>query len=96
MISEKKRSKKRKRAYAVVDLVECTGCEVCVTVCPVRCISTIESDLNFTGGVEIDTEICTGCNLCAIDCPWETIFMVNPDGSFSDYSQQLAKARNYS
>ena len=86
---------KRKRAVAVVDTIGCTGCQVCVAVCPIECITSIDSDLNFTGIVEIDLGKCTGCNLCAIDCPWETISMVNPDGSNFDFSKQLVKVRGY-
>ncbi len=88
-------SLKRKKAVAVIDSVMCTGCEVCIVVCPVKCISIIESDLNFAGVAKVDQELCTGCNLCAIDCPWETISMVNPDDSLFDYSKQLMKARGY-
>ncbi len=95
MMVEKIKTQKRKRATAIVDPIGCTGCEVCIVVCPVDCITLIESDLNFTGVSKVDQEICTGCNLCAIDCPWETISMVYTDGSLADYSKQLSKARGY-
>jgi len=94
MITEKKKQNKI-RPKAIVDIICCTGCEVCVQVCPVDCITIEDSDLNFNGIAEIDGEICTGCNLCAIDCPWEAISMIKPDGSYSDYSKQLIKARGY-
>ena len=95
MIPEKKKQIKN-RPKAIVDIIYCTGCEVCIQVCPVDCIASAESDLNFSGIVEIDGEICTGCNLCAIDCPWEAISMIKSDGSYSDYSKQLTKVRGYS
>ncbi len=95
MTSSGKNGTKRKKAAAVIDSTGCTGCEVCVSVCPPNCISIIESDLNFTGVARVNQELCTGCSFCAIDCPWETIAMVNPDGSLADYSRTMAKLRGY-
>ena len=61
---------------ALINLQGCTGCEVCIAVCPVPdCILKFGDDpSNF--GVYVDYEICIGCQLCAKDCPWETIKMV--------------------
>ena len=61
---------------ARVDLQGCTGCEVCIAVCPVpNCILKFGDDpSNF--GVYVDYEICIGCQLCSKDCPWDTIRMV--------------------
>jgi Pyruvate/2-oxoacid:ferredoxin oxidoreductase delta subunit len=61
---------------ANINLSGCTGCEVCIAVCPVpNCILKFGDDpSNF--GVYVDYEICIGCQLCAKDCPWETIKMV--------------------
>ena len=61
---------------ANVNLAGCTGCEVCIAVCPVpNCIVKFGDDPS-TNGVFVDYEICIGCQLCAKDCPWETIKMV--------------------
>jgi Pyruvate/2-oxoacid:ferredoxin oxidoreductase delta subunit len=61
---------------ALVNLSACTGCEVCIAVCPVpNCIVKFGDDPS-TFGVFVDYEICIGCQLCAKDCPWETIKMV--------------------
>ena len=61
---------------ANINLSGCTGCEVCIAVCPVpNCIQKFGDDpTNF--GVYVDYDICIGCQLCAKDCPWETIKMV--------------------
>ena len=66
----------RAKIKANVNLSSCTGCEVCIAVCPVPdCIIKFGDDpSNF--GVFVDYEICIGCQLCAKDCPWETIKMV--------------------
>lgn len=61
---------------ANINLSGCTGCEVCIAVCPVpNCILKFGDDPSNTG-VYVDYEICIGCQLCAKDCPWETIKMV--------------------
>ncbi len=95
MTPDTKTASKRSRPTAVVDPTDCTGCEICIAVCPVDCIALVDSDSSFLGVAVIDRETCTGCNLCAIDCPWEAISMVNPDGSLFDYDKQLQKARKY-
>jgi Pyruvate/2-oxoacid:ferredoxin oxidoreductase delta subunit len=94
-VISKKKKRNINRPKAIVDITYCTGCEVCVQVCPVDCIEIAESELNFNGIAEIDGEICTGCNLCAIDCPWEAISMIKSDGSYNNYGKQLIKMRGY-
>jgi Pyruvate/2-oxoacid:ferredoxin oxidoreductase delta subunit len=74
------------RIKAVVNLASCTGCEVCIAVCPVpNCIEKFGEDPT-TFGVYVDYEICIGCMLCAKDCPWDTIRMV-PTPSVQGHSQ---------
>jgi Pyruvate/2-oxoacid:ferredoxin oxidoreductase delta subunit len=66
----------RAKIKALVNLGACTGCEVCIAVCPVpNCIEKFGEDpSNF--GVWVNYDICIGCMLCAKDCPWDTIRMV--------------------
>lgn len=66
----------RAKIKALVNLSGCTGCEVCIAVCPVpTCIEKFGDDpSNY--GVWVNYDICIGCQLCAKDCPWETIKMV--------------------
>lgn len=47
---------------------QCTGCSVCVDVCPVRAIS-IHSDSEGFGYPKIDIGTCIRCNLCEKTCP---------------------------
>ena len=61
---------------ARVDLAACTGCEVCISACPVpTCIEPFGDDIS-TRGVYVNYDLCIGCKLCVKDCPWDTIEMV--------------------
>lgn len=47
---------------------DCTGCGVCVDVCPVQAIS-MHSDSEGFGYPRIDMHTCISCNLCEKRCP---------------------------
>lgn len=71
--------KKRPKELAVIDQSGCTGCEVCLEVCPVDCMYVVagpEYDVHKKL-VEIDLDVCIGCKLCVKYCPWETIEMID-------------------
>jgi Pyruvate/2-oxoacid:ferredoxin oxidoreductase delta subunit len=78
---------------ARIDLAGCTGCEVCIAVCPVpTCIEKFGDDpSNF--GVWVNYDICIGCQLCAKDCPWETIKMV-PTSTVNGHQTSLDSQSN--
>lgn len=73
------KKKKLPKQLAILDEDLCTGCDACVTVCPVDCIDKT-SDPHHPGyamGIcTIDLTVCIGCKLCAQVCPWQVITMV--------------------
>ena len=78
----------RAKIKALVNLSACTGCEVCIAVCPVPdCIEKFGEDPT-SFGVWVNYDICIGCQLCAKDCPWDTIRMV-PTPSVAGHATSL-------
>jgi len=75
------RKPRKPRPKALINENGCTGCEACITVCPVDCIVKIPNpeapELNPI--CRVDWDRCTGCTICARDCPWETIDMLLPN-----------------
>ncbi len=65
------------KQLAIIDQTGCTGCEACISFCPVDCIEIVPGPEHpdFQKLVEIDLQRCIGCQLCARYCPWETIYM---------------------
>ncbi|MCG8403858.1 MAG: 4Fe-4S dicluster domain-containing protein [Phycisphaerales bacterium] len=74
--------KKLPKQLAILDEDLCTGCDACVTVCPVDCIDKIKDPHHpgYAMGIcTIDLQVCIGCRLCAQVCPWDVITMVPTD-----------------
>ncbi len=84
----------RAKIKALVNLAGCTGCEVCIAVCPVpNCIEKFGEDPSHFG-VYVNYDICIGCQLCAKDCPWDTIRMV-PTPSVAGHQTSLDSQPNH-
>jgi formate hydrogenlyase subunit 6/NADH:ubiquinone oxidoreductase subunit I len=73
--------KKLPKVLALLDEDMCTGCEACMTVCPVDCISTIPGHRHEAvfQVCTIDLPRCIGCTLCHQVCPWDCITMLPTD-----------------
>jgi heterodisulfide reductase subunit A-like polyferredoxin len=54
-------------AVAGVDMTACSGCGVCVEICPYSAPS-LRYDGRFTGMAEINPALCKGCGLCTASC----------------------------
>jgi len=58
------------RYQAVVDDATCTGCGLCVDICPVDALSMSDEAISV-----VDADVCIGCGLCAGECPSEAIML---------------------
>lgn len=87
--TKKPKKAKKPRPVAVIDEAGCTGCEVCIIVCPVDCIHTVPGDVHpgLNPVCRVDEIVCIGCTICAVDCPWDAIDMVYPDRSPAPYPE---------
>ena len=61
-----------RRAVAVVDSEKCTGCGICVDVCPAGAIEVNEQAV-------INIDACTGCAVCVSECPNEAIIIAQKE-----------------
>ena len=52
-----------------IDEEKCTGCAICVDVCPVEAITVDQV-------AHIDTETCIECGACVDECPNDALSMV--------------------
>jgi len=62
------------RSIAVVDSEKCTGCGICLDVCPAGAIEVTEKAV-------INDEICTGCAACIAECPNKAITIAQKEFS---------------
>jgi ferredoxin len=53
--------------YPKVNPELCTGCEICMEICPMEAIEMVN------GIAKIDQIKCSNCRLCVRECPLEAI-----------------------
>jgi ferredoxin len=54
---------------AAVDAGRCSGCGICVGVCPDEAIS-------IDGIAVVDPALCTACSACVLNCPNQALSLV--------------------
>lgn len=67
------------RGLVKFDEERCKGCELCISVCPVKILALHKVTINSKGyrpACVVEAEKCIGCANCAIMCP---------DGAISVY-----------
>ncbi len=88
--------KKRPKLIALVDVDNCTGCQVCVPFCPVDCIQPHTQDHGTTiPPVEIRYNECIGCQICSRVCnklTWDAIRMVPTEEIEKKFNIQISEA----
>ena len=66
----------------------CKGCELCISVCPVKILTLHETKINSKGYRPAwvkDAGRCIGCGSCALMCP---------DGAISVYLEEKGESKN--
>jgi 2-oxoglutarate ferredoxin oxidoreductase subunit delta len=62
-----------------IEVVEshCTGCEICVKVCPFGVLEMVAAPQKVEGQLAtvLDINKCTKCMLCELNCPHFAIFV---------------------
>jgi electron transport complex protein RnfB len=80
------------RSVAWIDETWCIGCTLCITACPVDCITGGNKRMHTV----IESQ-CTGCALCLPACPVDCIAMENASGPRTSWaawsSEQALQAR---
>ncbi len=59
------------KGYVMIDQAKCKGCNLCVTVCPVKILELDQHQVNAKGynPATVIAEKCIACGSCALICP---------------------------
>ena len=73
--------------YDVMDINNCSGCEVCANVCETNAIKIIEDEIGFL--IPAISENCIDCGKCINICPrYNRIPQDNPDERYFGISNK--------
>jgi NADH-quinone oxidoreductase chain I len=63
------------RGFLDVDMNICTGCTLCMQVCPIHCIKVdmIKKEQRLISRFDIDIGLCMFCGLCTEVCPTSAV-----------------------
>lgn len=84
---------------AVVDEELCSGCQICIALCPYSAISFVSDD--DTGTARVNEALCKGCGTCVAACPAGAIkarhfadkqIYAEIEGLLHDFSHEAAEA----
>lgn len=76
------------KGMVVFDEERCKGCELCISVCPLKILSLHETNINSKGyrpASVTEPQRCTGCGSCGVICP---------DGAISVYREEQGGRKN--
>ena len=61
----------RTRGSVAIDAERCTGCNICVELCPQHCLELGEevNSHDYRIAILAPAEDCTGCEICGWVCP---------------------------
>lgn len=59
------------QGYVLIDPERCTGCNLCVVLCPVDCLAlgATTNSMGYRVAVLAREDACTGCEVCGHTCP---------------------------
>jgi len=60
------------KGLVIFDEERCKGCELCISVCPVKILTLHKTEINSNGyrpACVIEPSKCIGCANCAVMCP---------------------------
>jgi pyruvate ferredoxin oxidoreductase delta subunit len=68
----------RVEAYPKFLRKNCSGCKMCLLICPEGCIQGSEKNT-----FEVDLAYCKGCGMCALFCPKKDVEMLKEEATKS-------------
>lgn len=86
--------KPKERPIAVVDALECTGCEFCIDACPFDCFDLVPAEDGNMPPVAVMArpKACVACRLCEEVCIKDCVSVRWPDGTLCELFPKASDA----